>query len=949
MNKDLATNNKKAITIALILTLTITALIVALPVANAHDPPWTVPTNAYVIATPNPIGVGQPISIVMWLDQFPPTAAGTTGPRWEGFKLDITKPDGTKETIGPFLCESAVGSSWVPYTPDQVGTYTIVFSWPGQTLANVTAEGIRTQGLAYVGDFFEGSTSEPLTLIVQQESIVGWQEPSLPTEYWQRPLHAANREWSQFASNWLGGSWLVNNFQSRGTAPESPHILWTKPITPALAGGINDAQWPGIPSDVNDYEAPWKSQIIMNGKIYYNTPAVADVATYGYYCRDMYTGEIIWYKNGTDNGLNNPWIYSREGGTYAPGYNLAQTYLGLTQGWLYHYHSVNGNGILSYLIMVQGSTWYFLDASTGNWLFTLINVPKGTAVTDQDGSLLRYSYDAKTGNLLCWNVSQSIPPIGPSASCQQQWKARFGATIDAVNDTTWTEIGTSAKFNIDEDDIRPRSGYTMNLTVQKGLPGSIIVLQDENRVPKMIFGSNVNFDAASKGLSARPSLDTFSAWAMRIDEHVAPYSPFPTKTNTQNTNLGFGATLLWYNNYTVPIPDKNYTWSIGGASYDDQVFTVSCKQTRQKWGYSLETGERIWGPTPSEGTMNYFGMDTAVYYGKILSDGYTGTLYAYDAKTGELLWTYNATNIGYESPYGENYPLTIGAVSDGKVYVYSSEHSPSKPLWRGAYLRCINITDGTELWRLLHYNPNVMGAEGVGLGIADGYIITASEYDNLIYCIGKGPSATSVTASPKVSVHGDSVLVEGMVTDISSGTKDAALAMRYPNGVPAMADADMQAWMEYLYMQQAFPADAKGVEVTLDTVDPNGNFINIGTVTSDMSGMFSHMFTPEVPGKYTIIATFEGSESYWRSTAETAIGVAEAPAWAQPIDTEFKEPEQTEPEPTEPEPTTPEPTEPEATEPAEAPFITTEVAIIAAVIIASIIGIASFWALKKRK
>ena len=36
-------------------------------------------------------------------------------------------------------------------------------------------------------------------------------------------------------------------------------------------------------------------------------------------------------------------------------------------------------------------------------------------------------------------------------------------------------------------------------------------------------------------------------------------------------------------------------------------------------------------------------------------------------------------------------------------------------------------------------------------------------------------------------------------------------------------------------------------------------------------------FTPEVPGKYTIIASFEGSEGYWPSQAETAINVEEAP------------------------------------------------------------------------
>jgi hypothetical protein len=88
--------------------------------------------------------------------------------------------------------------------------------------------------------------------------------------------------------------------------------------------------------------------------------------------------------------------------------------------------------------------------------------------------------------------------------------------------------------------------------------------------------------------------------------------------------------------------------------------------------------------------------------------------------------------------------------------------------------------------------------------------------------------------------------------------------------------------MEYLHMQKPIPTNATGVTVTLDTIDPNGNFIHIGAVTSDMSGMFSYLWTPEIEGKYTVIATFEGSNSYWSSYAETAIGVSAASA-ASPI------------------------------------------------------------------
>jgi hypothetical protein len=62
--------------------------------------------------------------------------------------------------------------------------------------------------------------------------------------------------------------------------------------------------------------------------------------------------------------------------------------------------------------------------------------------------------------------------------------------------------------------------------------------------------------------------------------------------------------------------------------------------------------------------------------------------------------------------------------------------------------------------------------------------------------------------------------------------------------------------MEYLYQQRPIPADVKGVDVSLEAADPNGNFVHIGTTTSDMSGTFTYLWIPEVPSEYTVIATF---------------------------------------------------------------------------------------------
>jgi len=168
------------------------------------------------------------------------------------------------------------------------------------------------------------------------------------------------------------------------------------------------------------------------------------------------------------------------------------------------------------------------------------------------------------------------------------------------------------------------------------------------------------------------------------------------------------------------------------------------------------------------------------------------------------------------------------------------------------------------MWNILNFPIT----NGPSCALADGYLVESNAYDNQIYCFGKGQTATTVEAPMTAITAGDTVVIRGTVTDQSAGAK----------GTPAIADEYMTPWMEYLYMQQPMPTNAAGVEVTIDAVDPNGNFINIGTPTSDTSGLFHLAWkTPNVPGEYTIIATFMGSESYYASYTETAMVITEAP------------------------------------------------------------------------
>jgi hypothetical protein len=155
------------------------------------------------------------------------------------------------------------------------------------------------------------------------------------------------------------------------------------------------------------------------------------------------------------------------------------------------------------------------------------------------------------------------------------------------------------------------------------------------------------------------------------------------------------------------------------------------------------------------------------------------------------------------------------------------------------------------------------------IAVADGYLVYLNLNDMQIYCIGPGPSDTAVTTSPSITTLGDQVLIKGSVTDQSP---NALL-----KGTPAISDAAQGPWMDYMIMKNIEKPNVNGVEVTLETLDPNGNFYEIGNTISDSNGNYGFAFTPEVPGTYQIIATFKGSGSYGGSSDTTYINVEEAP------------------------------------------------------------------------
>ena len=276
-------------------------------------------------------------------------------------------------------------------------------------------------------------------------------------------------------------------------------------------------------------------------------------------------------------------------------------------------------------------------------------------------------------------------------------------------------------------------------------------------------------------------------------------------------------------------------------------------------GYDIKTGNQLWVSDPNEYPWgSYVSYAPCIADGKLYSGSFDGYVHAFDIKTGKQVWKSSSGNAGSETVYG-TWPFWNGPIiAGGVVFAGTGEETPTQPLTKGNRVFAFDANTGMQLWNISGY----MSLRA----IADGYLVGYNGYDNRIYCFGKGPSATTVKVSSEALSKGSSVLITGTVTDQSSGQQ----------GTPAIADANMGAWMEYLKMQKPMPMSAAGVPVTLHAIGPDGKEVAIGQVTSDMSGTFSYLWTPPDQGIYKITATFAGSDSYGSSYAETALGVSAA-------------------------------------------------------------------------
>ncbi len=604
-----------------------------------------------------------------------------------------------------------------------------------------------------------------------------------------------------------------------------PTEYWTRPINAQHYTWYTiSANWLTRPSNsyapYNDY-APesghilWAKPLALGGLVGGNT------SQHNYETGDAYEGKFqnsvilngVLYYNRYSAGFGGGWAQQ---GIFAVDLRTGEELwfknnTRLQLGQTLYFDGFNTHGGFGY---IYDTNWNAYDPLSGEFQFRISGVPTSGA---QFGA--SYTVFGPNGEIIIYNINTAAG-----------WMAKWNSTTAVLGNVTgqmgagsWgSAANTQRTFN-------GSNGYDWNKTIPVDLPGSVSKLLSDR-----VLGSNA------------------SGWTSIGENPIANWAITIPQKDTD------GVTQL-YNKVWNP-PAGMLSMSFGDAS-DDKVFTLEAKETRQIWGFSAETGEQIWGPTEKQTMLQVYGMSGGIAYGKLFSTGYGGILYCYDVKTGELLWEYRAADPYNEVLWSNEWPIFVAFITDGKIYLQSNEHSPTNPLARGSPFLCIDVETGEKVWELPIWGTSWGGAPIIG----DSIIAQFNSYDNRIYSIGKGPSQVTVTAPDMGAPAGTSAIIRGTVTDQSAGAK----------GTPAISDDSMTDWMQYLYMQFPQPSNATGVPVSLTAIDPNGNFLTIGNTTSDASGLFSYRWTPptDVPGKYTIIASFEGSKSYWPSYSETALSV----------------------------------------------------------------------------
>lgn len=737
------------------------------------------------------------------------------------YKVTITAPDGKVDTV-TLNSYVADSTAWFTYVPTQAGTWKLQFSFPGEWFP--------------AGRYLNG-------MLVTNTSGT-----SYPDSTWYAPVSTAVQTLTVQADQVM--SWYS----------PLPTDYWTRPIEPnnrewaAIAGNYPWTSYAGFPQSAtsNNYYGPfitapktahivWKQQGALAGIIGGETGNYATLSSpptpsviYMGRCYATVTKVMQVYLNGT---------YRQQPTSCAECYDLRT-------GKVYYDIPIADGGITPTRI----AYWKGVDTAVpGAEADTTFGVELH-AISGGATSARLYKINPLTGAI---TVNVSLPSFGSggSAECgylngyylsyQNTGSAAAPANSFIIN---WTEQGSDTNFAnriLSNVSIAPSPSYRVppTLAAAQSVLGSYDPQSGIGVIQSRFYFAGV-YGGNLVGLSY---VTGQVLWNVTTD----PSNP----TGTTPFNM---ATALSENGMYFCYFEQGY-WK----------------------AFDLYTGKQLWSTHLDDYPWAEFSLYTSAGYNGILYYiGYTG-VWALNETNGNVLWHYVDPAPPFETPYSSNgtadYSVETIKVIDGLLFVTNNEHTPSQPATRGWGLISLNATTGGFLWKI-HGTRMAPGAA------SDGYLVAASNYDGFLYVLGKGTSATTVTAPQPQIALGQSVLITGTVMDQSPAQP----------GTPCVSADSMSTWMDYVHMQM--PIDGlyhnvslNGVPVTLTAIGSDGSVTDVGTVTTNgYYGTFSKAWTPAKQDTYTIAASFAGDGSYGSSSAATAISVG--PAVQQPTTPEIPTP-----------------------------------------------------------
>ena len=797
------------------------------PLPPGVTPAFTFETYAYLSVSPNPIGKGQALLVNVW------TSPGTMTEFYrQGNTVYIQKPDGTNETIGPFISYIGDCSAWFNYVVDQVGLWKIKFEHAGtyipagQYVALPGSPTLYPNFTLTSSIYYAPSSTDWQEFTVQDDLVASWPSVSLPTDYWTRPVSAENREWYAISGNYPwngayyypGGRVLYSSnykFTQYVQAPDTAHVVWRRQGNlGGLIGG--DAYYStrnvggGNPS------------IIYAGRCYQSitkpmtqlvSGAYQSVQTNFLECYDLRTGQVYWDLINVPTPTNI--LYQFPGASNIPGAEASQT-------------------TTPYLVAISSNRLYKYDPYTGA-INLNISIPTFSQNNIYNNDLVLSQQTITSGSttsyrLINWTMSGSSTDF----------------TTRIMSNITWPKISLAGGGNVGANAYDYNAGVAVGGGWSLGAPQGYTSYADRG-VSSACYGYNVT------SVDLKTGEVLFSVWA----------------NETKNT----------------PISGSTCVADRGKVALGMEEMHWTCWDTR--------TGQKLW---ESENTGypwgNWWAYNTASYSfneskGAIIATGYAG-VFAIDWDNGHIIWHYNASSVPFEEPYNQLPFYTGVTIADGKIYAYNSEHTPTQPITRGWALHCLNATTGNLLWR-------ITGGMAPG-GVADGYLTASNIYDGYTYVFGKGKSATTMTATPATGsgwLISGTVMDKSPGDQGSIANPTAPLdSPTAPGTIPCVNAASMTTQMEYLYMQH--PIDGlyhnetiTGVPVILTAIGSDGTVTDLGSVTTNgYYGTFSYLWDPPKTDTYTITATFAGDGSYGTSSAACALAQGALPATPTPTATQ---------------------------------------------------------------